>query len=204
MTIKKSRTKQVGQLLIEQGLLSPEQLQKALDMQVQEGGLLGQIIVKLGFVSQEQMDECLHDQGNRPQNIETVLYEIGILTMEQVDQLRLQQRLKGGSITQLIIEQQYLSETDIVSALVTQYGFPFLELGNYEIDAAIVKLVPKDVAEKYRLIAIDKIGTILTIAIADPLNPAAFEEVRKHTGLEVEAFIATFSDISNAIGQHYS
>lgn len=204
MPIKKSKTKQIGEMLIEKKLISQEQLDKALEVQLKEGGLLGQILVKLGFVTQKQIDESVYEQTSNAQKLENVLEDAGLISAEQIDQVLQAQKKQGGTFAQVLINSGFLSEEDLVSTMVTQYGFPYLQLTNYEIDPDILKIIPKETALEYTLIPIDKIGNILTVAMADPLNALARDKVRKISKLNVETFIATFSDINNAITQYYT
>jgi len=203
MPMKKKKGKQLGQLLIEKNVITPEQLDQALEVQLKEGGLLGQILIKLNIVTAEQLENSIKEQTSSAQRLENVLKEMGILSAEQLNQALELQKKEGGTFAQSIIKLGVLGEDDLVSTMVTQFGFPYLQLVNYEIESELVKIIPKSIAEKYSLIAIDKIGNILTIAMADPLNAAALDDVRKETGLNVEAFISTFSDINNAISQFY-
>ena len=203
MPIKKKKGKQLGQLLIEKKMITHEQLDQALKVQLKEGGLLGQILIKLNIVTAEQIENSVNEQTSSAQKLENALKEMGILSAEQSNQALEFQKKEGGTFAQSIIKLGVLGEEDFVSTMVTQFGFPYLQLVNYEIETEIVKIIPKIIAEKYALIAIDKIGNILTVAMADPLNASALDDVRKETGLNVEAFISTFSDINNAISQFY-
>lgn len=204
MTFKKTKSKQIGQILIEKKTITQEQLDKALEVQAKEGGLLGQILVKLNFVSQEEIEESIDEQTSKVRKVEELLVEMGIISAEQLNKAQEVQAKEGGLLSQIIIKLGLLNEEDFVSMLVTQYGFPYLQLNNYEIEVETVKLIPKEIAQKYCVIPIDKIGNILTVAMADPLNSAAFEEIKEITKLNVETFISTFSDINNAINQHYA
>jgi len=204
MSIKKTKGKQLGQILIDQNLITHEQLDKALEIQLKEGGLLGQILIKLGFVTAEQIENSVNEQTSSSQSLENVLKEMGIISSDQIKEAKALKEKDGITFAQAIIKLGILGEEDLVSTMVTQFGFPYLQLTNYEIEAEIVKILPKSIAEKYSLVAIDKIGNILTIAMADPLNAVAQDEVRKISSLNVETFITTFSDINNAIAQYYS
>ena len=201
--MKKTKGKQLGQLLIEKNMITHEQLDQALEVQLKEGGLLGQILIKLNIVTAEQIEDSMQEQTSSSQKLENALKELGILSAEQLSQAQELQKKEGGTFAQSIVKLGVLGEEDIVSTMVTQFGFPYLQLVNYEIETEIVKIIPKKIAVKYTLLAIDKIGNILTIAMADPLNATALDEIRKETGLNVEAFISTFSDINNAISQFY-
>ncbi|RKY31160.1 MAG: hypothetical protein DRP74_05465 [Candidatus Omnitrophota bacterium] len=145
MAMKRSVRKQLGELLIERAIINQEQLEKALEMQRQKGGLIGEILVEMGFAKEE----------------------------------------------------------DIAQALTSQYGFPFLPLANYEINAEVINVIPKRVVQQYIIMPIDKIGTNLTIAMSNPLNVQAIEDVELLTGCSVQTFVSTSSDIKAAIEKYY-
>ncbi|RKY34557.1 MAG: hypothetical protein DRP78_06395, partial [Candidatus Omnitrophota bacterium] len=177
---------------------------KALELQLEEGGLLGQILVKLQYVSQEQLDANINEQENSFQKLENVLVDIGIISYEQLNNALTLQKRDGEIFVKVVIDLGFLSEEELVSTIVTQYGFPYLELENYETDPEIIKLVPENIARKYALIPVDRIGNILTLSMADPLNNVIKEKITEFTGLKVETFISTFSDINNAIANYYA
>ncbi len=139
-------TKKLGELLVERKIIKEPELQKALQIQKEKGGLLGSILVLLGFATEEQ----------------------------------------------------------IAQALTTQYGFPYLPLKNYEIDPEIVKLIPRNVAEQYALIAIDKVGNSLTVAMSNPLNLHAIEDIELITNCKVQTFVSTQGDIKATITKYYA
>lgn len=138
-------TKTIGQLLLEKGAIKPAQLDEALKIQKEKGGLLGQILAGLGYVTEEQ----------------------------------------------------------IAQAITVQYGFPYLPLFNYDMDAEAIKLVPENVARQYCLVPIDKIGNTVTIAMADPLNTQAIEDIELVTGSSIQIFVSTATDIKQAIDKFY-
>jgi len=143
--LRKIVSKQLGELLLERGIIDAAQLEKALRVQREKGGLIGQILVMLGYAKEEE----------------------------------------------------------IAQALTVQYGFPYLPLDCYEINQDAVKLIPENVARQYNLISIDKIGDLLTIAMSNPLNIQASEDIEMLTKCKVQIFVATMSDISNAIKKSY-
>ncbi len=201
--MKKTKSKQLGQLLIEKKVITHEQLDQALEVQLKEGGLLGQILIKLNIVTAEQIEKSMNEQTSSAEKLENALKETGILSAEQLTEAQALQKKEVLTFAQAILKLGVLGEEDLVSTMVTQFGFPYLQLANYKIETEIVEIIPKSIADKYCLIAIDKIGNILTIAMADPLNAAALDEIRKETGLNVETFISTFSDINSALAQFY-
>lgn len=143
--IRRIVSKHLGELLLERGLINADQLEKALTIQREKGGLIGQILVMLGFAK----------------------------------------------------------EDEIAQALTVQYGFPYLPLEHYEINQEALKLVPENVSNQYNLIPIDKMGDLLTIAMSNPLNAQAVEDIEMITKCKVEVFVSTMTDISNSIKKYY-
>ena len=133
-----------------------------------------------------------------------VLLERRIVTRPQLDAALAQQRAGGGLLGQMLIQLGFVTEEQIALALTAQYGFPYLPLDNYEIDDGITKLVPEQVARQYCLIPIDQIGTALTVAMADPSNTDAIDDVERLTHYTVQAFVSTPSTILRAINRYYA
>lgn len=116
--------------------------------------------------------------------------------------LKLQQE-KGGLIGNILVALGHTTEEAIALALTTQYGLPYLSLSGYEIDPEVAKIIPEDMARRNEVIAIDMIGPILTIAMSNPLNVKAVEEVELVTGLKTQIFVATASDLKQTIDRSY-
>ncbi|MDP8231003.1 MAG: hypothetical protein P9L93_07915 [Candidatus Gorgyraea atricola] len=132
-----------------------------------------------------------------------LLIERGIINKKQLQHALEVQKTKGGLIGQVLVGLKYATEEAIAQALTAQYGFPYLPLDNYDIDSEIVKIVPKNVATQFCLIPVDKIGNNLTIAMSNPLNSLAIEDIELVSGLCVQIFVSTATDIKNAINNHY-
>lgn len=134
----------------------------------------------------------------------TLLLERKIIKEDQLQKALKTQKEKGGLLGSILVLLGFCTEEQIAQALTTQFGFPYLPLSNYEIDPEIVKLIPLNVAQQYCLIAIDKIGNSLTIAMSDPLNTHAIEDVELITNCKVQVFVSTQTDVKEAIGRSYS
>ncbi|MFC1675337.1 hypothetical protein ACFL1K_05590 [Candidatus Omnitrophota bacterium] len=145
MPIRRIINKQLGELLIERGIIKQKQLDKAMELQKEKGGLIGEILVEMGFTKEE----------------------------------------------------------DIAQALTAQYGFPYLPLANYEISQEVIDCVPARVVRQYMMVPIDKIGNNLTLAMSNPLNVQAVEDVELLCGCNVQTFVATSSDVRKAIEKYY-
>ncbi len=132
-----------------------------------------------------------------------VLLERGIINRKQLEHVLAYQQEHGGLLGQILIHLKCCNEEDIALALTAQYGFPYLPLENYELDASLMALIPESIARQYCLIPIDRIGNALTLAMADPSNVNAIEEVERLTQCIIQAFISTPSDILSAIEKFY-
>lgn len=113
------------------------------------------------------------------------------------------QKEKGGLIGSILVLLGFATEEEIAQALTTQYGFPYLPLKNYEIEPEIVKLIPRNVSEQYVIIAIDKVGNSLTVAMSNPLNLHAIEDVELITSCKVQTFVSTQTDIKETLKKYY-
>jgi hypothetical protein len=132
-----------------------------------------------------------------------LLVERGVIDLRQLEKALAVQKEKGGLIGEILVELGYAKEEDIAQSLTAQYGFPYLPLANYEINSEVVNIVPSRVAWQYVLIPIDKIGNNLTLAMSNPLNVQAVEDVEMLSGCSIQTFVSTSSDIKKAIEKYY-
>ncbi len=145
MTTVKRKAKQLGQILIEQGLLTPDQLQQALEEHRQTPKSLGRVLIDLGLIK----------------------------------------------------------ETDLVRALAEQVGLEFVDLAEFSIDPGATTLLPEALARRYRAIPIGERDGKLLVAMSDPANVYALDDIRTITGRDVQPVVATAADVEQAI-QKYS
>jgi type IV pilus assembly protein PilB len=132
-----------------------------------------------------------------------LLMERNIITQAQLEKGLKIQKEKGGLIGQILVMLGYVTEEEIAQALTVQYGFPYLPLESCEINQEVLRLIPENVAKQYNLIAIDKIEDLITIAMSNPLNVQAVEDIELITKCKVQVFVSTMTDINNAIKKHY-
>jgi type IV pilus assembly protein PilB len=133
-----------------------------------------------------------------------LLIERDFITRDQLEKAIAYQKEKGGGlIGELLVEMKFATEEDIAQALTCQYGFPYLPLANYEIDEEVVSSVPENICEQFCVIPVDKIGKSLTLAMSNPLNVKAAEDIEMLTGCTVQAFVSTSTDIKNSISKYY-
>ena len=132
-----------------------------------------------------------------------LLIESKMITSQHLEEALKIQKEKGGLLGQILVNLGYTSEESIARTLTTQYGFPYLPLAGYEIDFEVAKIIPEKLARQYGLIAVDKVGMILTVAMSNPLNIKALEEVEAATGFKAQVYVCTSTDVNEAIEKSY-
>ncbi len=136
-------------------------------------------------------------------NAEQILLEKALITKEQFDKALEESRKKGMNLGKVIVRSGMVSEEAYAEAMSEALDIPYLNLANYIIDAEAVKLIPETVARKYKAIAIFKIRDSLTVAMADPKDIAAIDDLSRRAKCGIEAMLSTEGAISNAIEQYY-
>ncbi len=136
----------LGEILVRENLLTPQQLREALDFQREHGGRLGYNLVKLGLVSDDM----------------------------------------------------------ITAVLSRQYGVPSVNLDLFDIDESVIRLIPRDVADKYSVLPLSRVGATLTLAMVDPTNVFAMDDIKFMTGLNIEPVVVSEASVQEAIGNYYA
>ena len=132
-----------------------------------------------------------------------LLIKSNLLSREQLVKSLEEQKLSGGRLGSQIVKLGYLKEEDLVSFLSKQYGVPSVNLAEFEVDESVIKLVPEDVANKHQIIPINRAGSTLIIAMSDPSNIFAIDDIKFLTGYNVEVVVASDSSIREAIDKYY-
>ncbi len=132
-----------------------------------------------------------------------VLVNQGLLQPDQLQVALRHQQKNGGRLGTTLTEMGYVSDLTIAQALSKQYDVPSVNLKQTEVDPDLINLVPVNLAIRYQIVPLQRVGTILTVAITDPTNIMALDEIKFMTGLRVEPVIASEGDIREAIEKHY-
>ena len=114
-----------------------------------------------------------------------------------------EQRATGGRLGASLVKLGYLKEEDLAAFLSRQYGVPSINLAEFEIDANVIKLVSNEIAQKYQLIPVNRAGSTLIVAMADPSNIFAIDDIKFMTGYNVEVVVAAEASIKQAIDKYY-
>ncbi len=132
-----------------------------------------------------------------------LLLRENLVKEEQLQKAIELQRKEGGRLGSNLIKLGFLTEEQLVTFLSKQYGVPAISLSSYKIDDAITKFIPQEVAQKYQILPVARVGATLTIAMVDPSNVFAIDDVKFMTGYNVEPVVASETAIKDAIIEHY-
>ncbi|MGC9513605.1 MAG: GspE/PulE family protein [Fidelibacterota bacterium] len=125
------------------------------------------------------------------------------ITQEQLNEALRYQSENGVYFGKALIELGYISDLDLTQFLAEQMDIPFVKLDDLTIDKEIIRLVPEEMARKYQIVPLFKIGDQLSVATADPLNVESIDTVSKHTGMDLDLVLATEADIEYAVEVYY-
>ncbi|WP_321532038.1 type IV-A pilus assembly ATPase PilB [uncultured Desulfuromonas sp.] len=132
-----------------------------------------------------------------------LLVRNNLLTEDQVSKAIGEQKMNKERFVATLIRLKYISENDLAAFLSRQYGAPAINLAEFEVDTDVVKLISGDVVQKYHLVPINRAGSTLIVAMSDPSNIFAIDDIKFMTGHNVEVVVATESAIKDAIDRYY-
>lgn len=136
---------------------------------------IGEILIENGSITQKQLTEALDYQKKQPSML----------------------------LGKVLIELGYVSEEDIVVAVATQYNVPYLPIGNFSLNETVETLMPMELIQKHVCVPLERIGNLLTVVMADPTNEQATQEIEEATKCQVQAFVATASEIMSVIKERF-
>ncbi len=137
------------------------------------------------------------------EQLKELLISSKIITQEQLDKALEIQKEKAGRLSDIIVEQKLVKEEVLMSILSKGLGLPLIDLKRFKIDPDIVKIIPVNIARHYQIIPVSKIEDMVTLAMADPLNIFAIDDVQALTGYKINPIISTGNDIRQAIEASY-
>ncbi|MCX5757392.1 MAG: ATPase, T2SS/T4P/T4SS family [Candidatus Hydrogenedentes bacterium] len=132
-----------------------------------------------------------------------LLLEQGLVTEEQLKECIALQRTQGQNLAHILVERKYLSEEDLVITLSEQLGIPHMRVGNYNIPKHVLAEVPEALARQHAMLPISTTGDVLTLAMSNPLNIMALDDLRMLTSYEIEPVVAVESELMAAIDKNY-
>jgi len=141
--------------------------------------------------------------GSLRERLKEILIKNKLLTEDDLKLALQVQKEHGGRLSDVLVKLNLIGERDLLLALSEGLGFPPISLSRFKIDPEVLKLVPRDMARHYQIIPVAKMGHSLTVAMADPLNIFAIDDVKSLTGFEINPIIASQKEIHQTIDQYY-
>ncbi len=138
-----------------------------------------------------------------PVRIGELLLKEKRITPEQLQQALNHQKANGGKLGFNLVKMGFVKDEEITALLSKQYGVPSINLTQFEIDAAVIKLIPAETAQKYQIVPLSRSGATLTIAMTDPTNVFAMDDIKFMTGYNVEPVVASETAVIEAIQKYY-
>ena len=129
----------------------------------------------------------------------TLLVQDHVISLEQLQQAQISAKKEGGRLGASLVKLGLVDEKQLTGFISKKFGVPAINLEEQPIDEEVVKLIPKDVAVKHLAIAINRAGSTLIVAMADPSNLLAIDELKFQTSLNIEVVVASESAIRSAI-----
>jgi len=132
-----------------------------------------------------------------------ILVKDSLISADQLKQALDYQKKNGGRLGTFLVNLGLVSDDDITAVLSRQYGVPSINLKFYEVDPIVIKLVPQETAVRYQIVPLSRVGSTLTIAMTDPTNVFAMDDIKFMTGFNVEPVVASETAIAEAIHKFY-
>jgi type IV pilus assembly protein PilB len=128
----------------------------------------------------------------------------GLITQPQLAQSLEHQKKNGGRLGSCLVKLGFVTDEDVTTFLSRQYGVPSINLTYFEVDPEVIRLVPEETARRYEVVPLSRVGSSLTIAMVDPTNVFAMDDIKFMTGFNVEPVVASEGAIREAIDKFYS
>jgi type IV pilus assembly protein PilB len=138
-----------------------------------------------------------------PVKLGELLLKENMVSPEQLQEALAQQKSSGGKLGRVFVELGYVRDEEITSLLSRQYGVPSINLDHFEVDPVIVKIIPAETCRKYQIVPLSRSGATVTIAMADPTNVFAMDDIKFMTGYNVEPVVASEASVDDAIEKYY-
>lgn len=132
-----------------------------------------------------------------------MLVSAKLITEEQVEKALSLQQKEGGRLGSILVKFGYIQEQTLLEFLSKQYGVKPVDLNKVEIDPSVIKLIPTEVVQKYNVIPVRRVGSVITIAMMDPSNIFAIDDIKFMTGYDVDVVVASESAIASAMAKYY-
>ncbi len=196
-------TKRLGELLIEQGLISQEQLDEALEMQkMYPDQTVGQLLCRLGYIRESDLSLVL-DQKNKRRKLADILLKEGMLDQQKLAQARGLSRQNDIPLERALLKLRIIDEEQLARAVASQFDLPYVEINSLALDPTLSKYISPVYAQKHLLVPISMIGSTLTLAMAQPLRHHDIRQLEDNIQLKIISVIASEASVQRALKSLY-
>ena len=199
--------KRLGDVLLSWNLITKEDLESALKEQREKGGFLGQILINKGLVGPTDLSRALAEVSSRAEK-KTELGEMlvfdKVITEEQLKTAQERQKNTKGNLEDILIELGFVTPVQVAEDLSRNLGIPFIKLSDYDIKLEIIRILPENIIRNYQVIPVEIEQNILYVAMADPLNLIALDEISMVSKYKVSPMIATKKEILSVIERYFN
>ena len=190
--------KKVGEILVENRLISEDQLREALELQkVFPDQPVGRLLCKLGFLSENELSYILEQTGKR-QKLGDILLRERLIDQERLDQARAVAKRDGITFERALRKLRFVEEEPLAKAVALQYDLSFVHINTLEIEAELARYINPSFAQKQRIVPISKIGNTITLAMAYPIKLQELKDFEQSIRARIIPVIATESEILTA------
>lgn len=137
------------------------------------------------------------------ERLSEILIKKGIINEAKLNEALKIQKDKGGTLGDILVSQGVVEQKELMAVLSQELGIPPISLSKYKIDAEITNTIPKKIAVCYQIMPVSRIGNVLSVAMADPLNVFAMDDLKQITGMEINPILTSHDDVKAAIEQYY-
>ncbi len=204
---QRRRRKKIGEILLAQGLINQDVLDHAMEEHKRTGTSLGTVLVMMGHINQDTLESVLGLQlelSGQRKRLGEILVDQGFMTDAQIGQALDEQKRTGKQLGKVLVEKGFIEENKLLDVISAQIDVQRVILENINLDPAIVKLVPQEMARSYKVVPIFERDNILTVAMADPSNLRTLDHIKFKTGRDVEPMLATEKEILTALDRAYA
>ena len=185
--------RKLGEILVEAGLVTEQQLLSALSLQKEKKRPLGEILIEQEFVSREELESALAKQyGSK---LGEILIDNRLINFEQLQRALDYQTESIKSLGDVLIELGYITEVELIDARSQQYNIKVVKLSEYSINPDAVNKIPMEVLRHYNVLPIDCKDNVLLVACSDPGDVLAIQDLRFISGMEISFVLSPSQDI---------
>jgi type II secretory ATPase GspE/PulE/Tfp pilus assembly ATPase PilB-like protein len=192
-------TKRLGEVLLEQGLISQSQLDEALEMQkLFPDQTVGQLLCRLGFIRESDLSLVL-DQKNKRRKLSDILIKGGMIDQPKLSQALDLSRMHDIPLERALLKLRFIDEEQLARAVAAQYDLPYVEINALSLDPALARYISSVYAQKHLMVPIAMIGSTLTVAMARPTKHHDIRQLEDSIRLKIISVIASETSVQKAL-----